>query len=243
MAVTGASVTAGYGLSTPPIQEDLGAYPINMKHIMEGIITVPHEEVEFFGKLMFFTNPKAYGDEFIAKINEYEPSLLIGIDFLFWFAHGSTPEGVDVTSYRLVKLDYGLSLLDQVNCPIIVGNLPNIESAIENLLSRHQVPTQEVLAQLNERIEMWAQSKPNVRVIDAYHLWNLALKGEEFTVLDTTWPNGSQSRLLQDDMLHTTLEGTVAACLLVIEKIPERGVETNLEIIMKRAEAAARRDK
>jgi len=26
VAVTGASVTAGFGLTTPPIQEDLGAY-------------------------------------------------------------------------------------------------------------------------------------------------------------------------------------------------------------------------
>ena len=147
-----------------------------------------------------------------------------------------------MSAFRLENLDYGLSLLDQVNCPIVVGNLPNIETAIGKMLSRHQVPTEELLAQLNERIETWAASKPNVHVVDAHHLWNLALQGGQFTVLETTWPEGSQSRLLQDDMLHTTLEGTVAACLLVIEAIPEHGLETNPEIIMKKAEAAARKD-
>jgi len=56
VVVTGASVTAGYGVSTPPIKGDLGAYTINMKHIMEGVITLDHEEVAFYGDLMFFNN-------------------------------------------------------------------------------------------------------------------------------------------------------------------------------------------
>ena len=47
-------MTAGFGLTTPPIEGDLGAYPINMMHIVEGMINVPHEEVAYFGDLVFF---------------------------------------------------------------------------------------------------------------------------------------------------------------------------------------------
>ena len=39
VAITGASVTSGYGVTTQPIRGDLGAYPVNFKHIMEGMIS------------------------------------------------------------------------------------------------------------------------------------------------------------------------------------------------------------
>ncbi|MEE2819839.1 MAG: hypothetical protein VX615_04420, partial [Planctomycetota bacterium] len=41
VAVTGASVTAGQGVKTPPKKGDLTAYPMNMTHVLEGMIEVP----------------------------------------------------------------------------------------------------------------------------------------------------------------------------------------------------------
>ncbi len=242
VAVTGASVTAGHGLSTPPIKGDLGAYPVNMKHIMEGIITAPHDDVEYFGELMFFLNPRAHAKKFVKEINDYEPTLLIAVDFLFWFGHGTPPQDVNVATYRMKKMHFALDLLDQLNCKIIVGNLPNIQSAIGKILSKRQVPTPELLVQLNERIEEWGRSKSNVTVIDANRLWDLVINDKEVTVFGSTWPAGSRDVLLQQDMLHLTLEGTVAASLLAAEAIAVEGLETNPKIIMKRAAAAARKD-
>ena len=91
VVVTGASVTAGYGVTTPPIKGDLGAYQVTMQHIMEGMITSEHEEVMIFGDLMFFQRTRENATAYIEQIKEYKPSLVIGVDFLFWFGYGTPP--------------------------------------------------------------------------------------------------------------------------------------------------------
>ncbi|MGY8753152.1 MAG: hypothetical protein ACKVIO_04570 [Phycisphaerales bacterium] len=124
VVVTGASVTAGYGVSTPPIKGDLGAYTINMKHIMEGLITSDHEEVAFYGDLMFFNNSKKNARAYIEKIKLYKPTLVVGVDLLFWFGHGTPPKDCDVPAYRMEKLNYALHLLDELSVPMVIGNFP-----------------------------------------------------------------------------------------------------------------------
>jgi hypothetical protein len=240
VVVTGASVTAGYGITTRPVKGDLGAYPVNMKHIMEGMITSEHEDVAYFGDLYFFRNSKANAKEYIEKINEHNPTLVVGIDFLFWFGHGTPPKDVDVQTYRMEKLQFALELLEHLSAPLIVGNLPDVSGAAGKMLSANQIPTKETLQKLNECIHRWGNLHENVTVIDAYSLWSKAMLGEEIVLFDNTWPAESQKILLQDDMLHTTLEGTVAASLLVVESINADCLETNSTIIMKKAAANAR---
>jgi hypothetical protein len=240
--VTGASVTSGFGVTTPPIEDDLGAYPVNMKHIMEGVITSDHEEVKFLGNLLFFKNSRANATAYIEKIKGYKPTLVIGIDFLFWFGHGTPPEGNDVATYRMEKLNFALDLLDQLSVRMVIGNLPNVRNAVGRMLSASQVPTEKTLQELNERIFTWCKSHENVTIIDVHGLWNKALQDEEIVLFEHTWPAGSQEKLLQKDMLHTTFEGTVAASLLVIEAIDVDCVETNPKVIMQKAASSARKE-
>ncbi|MGY8753153.1 MAG: hypothetical protein ACKVIO_04575 [Phycisphaerales bacterium] len=96
------------------------------------------------------------------------------------------------------------------------------------------------MQKLNERIDAWADAHENVSIIDVHCLWNKALRDEEIVLQHHTWPIGSREKLLQEDMLHTTLEGTVAASLLVIEALGIECLETNLERIKKNAAAFAR---
>ena len=242
VVVTGASVTAGYGITTPPVKGDLGAYQVNMKHIMEGMITSKHEDVIYFGDLYFFKKSKENAKVFIEKIKECQPTLVVGIDFLFWFGHGTPPKDVDVQAYRMEKLQFALESLEQLSVPVIIGNLPDVSGAVGKMLSANQIPTKETLQKLNERIHRWGNSHENVTVIDAYSLWSKAMRGEEIVLFDFTWPEGSQATLLQKDMLHTKLEGTVAASLLVAKATKTDCMETDPKVIMKKAEAAARAD-
>ena len=123
VVVTGASVSSGYGLTTPPIKGDLGAYPVNMKHIMEGLITTEHDSVKFIGDMMFFRNPKKHGSEFITQIIQHKPTLVVGVDFLFWFGYGSTMFDVNPVLYREQKFEFGLEpdgelvLIDELFTP------------------------------------------------------------------------------------------------------------------------------
>jgi hypothetical protein len=66
------------------------------------------------------------------------------------------------------------------------------------------------------------------------------MNDEPITFLGHTWPAGSQSKLLQQDMLHTTFEGTVIASMMVAEAIDVGCIETDPKVIMKRAAANAR---
>jgi hypothetical protein len=239
--VTGASVTSGFGLTTPPIKGDLGGYPITMEHIMEGLIVTPHENVELLSDMMFFRNPKVHGEAFIKQIIDYNPTLVVGIDFLFWFAYGSTGLS-DPVEYRTKEFEYGLELLGKIDAPIIVGDLPDMRNAIGKMLSPHQVPSKETLEQLNTRLSVWAKNHDNVTVIPVHDLMESLLNDEDITVLESTWPSGSQEKLLQEDMLHTTFEGTVIASLMIAELLQLDCVESNPKVIMKNAAAKARED-
>ena len=240
VVVTGASVTAGYGVTTPPIAGDLGAYQVTMQHIMEGMITSEHEEVMIFGDLMFFQHSKENATAYIEQIKEYKPSLVIGVDFLFWFGHGTPPTDCDVPTYRMEKLNFALNLLEKLNVPVVIGNLPDVRNAIGKMLSNNQVPSKELLVQMNKRIHSWGTEHENVSIIDVFTLWNKLLHDEEIVLVEHTWPAGSREKLLQKDMLHTTFEGTVAASLLVAEATIIDCIETDPKVIMKKAAANAR---
>jgi len=243
VVVTGASVTAGYGLKTPPIKGDLGGHPITMKHIMEGVITSPHDDVVLFSDMMFFRNPKKYGNEYIQKIIEHNPTLVVGIDFLFWFAYGSTELAENTPENRTKEFEYGLELLSKIKTPMILGDLPDLHGAIGKLLSAHQVPATATLKKLNTLLREWASTRSNVIIINVNQLFSSAMNDEEITVLNSTWQSGSQAKLLQKDMLHTTLEGTVIASLMIVEALEVECTETDPKVIMKAAAAEARKQK
>lgn len=241
VAVTGASVTAGFGLSTPPIEGDLGAYPINMKHIVEGMINVPHEEVAYFGDLVFFRHPDEKGGELIDKLVAYDPSLIVAIDFLFWYAYGGTGNTPDAAQYRRDKFEQGLAHLDKLDTPIILGNLPDMRKAVGRFLSQRQIPSVETINSLNTRLREWAVGKSNVFLVNSHDIVESLMNDSKIQVFDHTWPAGSRSKLLQPDKLHPTFEGTVGISMLIAEALGGKGLHTDPEVIMKNAAAEARK--
>ena len=68
--------------------------------------------------------------------------LVVGVDFLFWFCYGegSTDAG------RAQRFETGLKLLEQIPCPLVVGDIPDASSATNTgILSIAQVPSGEFL--------------------------------------------------------------------------------------------------
>jgi hypothetical protein len=238
VAVTGASVTAGWGLKTPPIKGDFGGYPISLKHIVDAMILTPHEEVAYFGNRMFFARPVAYGKELVDEITTYDPTLIIAIDFLFWYAYGNV--GVDGEEHRIARFKEGLSILEKIQSPLIVGDIPDVHKAIGKVLSASYVPTVETIQKVNHLLRSWAKMHPNVTVVDIHTLFMALLDDMSVATHLYTWPAGSQERLLQRDMLHTTFEGTVALSLVVADLIDIEGLESNPKVLMKNAAALAR---
>ena len=240
VAVTGASVTAGWGLQTPPIKGDFGGYPINLKHIVDAMILAPHEEVAYFGEPMFFTRPVVYGSKLIDEITEYDPTLIVAVDYLFWFAYGNV--GFAGEKYRINKFKEGLSILENIQSHLIIGNIPDVRKAIGKVLSASQVPAVETIQKMNNMLRSWALLHPKVKVLNVYELYKVLLDDATLTTSSYTWPAGSQEKLLQKDMLHTTFEGTVAVSLVVADAIGLEGLETNPKILMLRAATIARQE-
>jgi hypothetical protein len=206
---------------------------------MEGLIIAPHEDVKIVSEMMFFRNPKEHGDAFIKQIKTHDPTLVVGIDFLFWFAYGGTGFE-EPAQHRKEKFEHGLTLLSQISVPLVIGDLPDMRRAVGKMLSAHQVPSTETIKILNERLRAWALEHPNVIVLPAHDLIQSILNDEEVTVLNSTWAEGSKAQLVQPDMLHLTLEGAVVSTLMVIEALGTDCVETDPKVIMKNAAAIAR---
>jgi len=240
VAVTGASVTAGWGVQTPPIKGEFGGYPINLKHIVDAMILAPHEEVAYFGEPMFFTRPVVYGSKLIDEITEYDPTLIVAVDYLFWFAYGNV--GFAGEKYRINKFKEGLSILENIQSHLIIGNIPDVRKAIGKVLSASQVPAVETIQKMNNMLRSWALLHPKVKVLNVYELYKDLLDDATLTTNSYTWPAGSQEKLLQKDMLHTTFEGTVAVSLVVADAIGLEGLETNPKILMLRAATIARQE-
>ncbi len=238
VAVTGASVTAGWGVKTPPIKGDFGGYPINLKHIIDAMILSPHEEVAYFGDPLFFTRPSIYGNQLMDEIKAYKPTLIIAVDYLFWFAYGNI--GFDSEEFRIHRFKEGLSILDKVQSPLILGNIPDVHKAIGSVLSASQVPSVESIQKRNRLLDSWVLLHPNVTVLDVYKLYGALLDDAVIETDTFTWPAGSQEKLLQKDMLHMTLEGTVAASLVVADAIGFEEIERNPKILILKAAAIAR---
>jgi hypothetical protein len=204
VAIVGASVSAGFkdGPAT-------GGSPDNdtvpLSKIVKAWLADADGTVTSRAELMMFVNPLELGRTQIEKAKKDRPDLLVAFDFLFWFGYGHV--GADEAKERLQRLETGLALLDPFDCPIVVGNLPDMTGAARRMISEQQIPKPAVLKALNERITAWAKDKPHVRLFDLGGLVHrMKEQGVELPVGDGTVlaPKGS---MLQGDRLHANRLG------------------------------------
>ncbi|MCP3902615.1 MAG: hypothetical protein GY715_03180 [Planctomycetes bacterium] len=213
VAVVGASASSGFGAR---VDLQRGATVTRSKAdfatVLDALLTPEHERVTGHASMLFFRNPTKAGPSLLGKALQTEPTLVVGVDFLFWFGygHGSRSHPVRSESQRLEFLEVGLTLLEEVRCPLIVGDFPDMSPAIGLMLSRSQVPNTETLDALNERLRSWAASRPNVVVLPLADLLERMRSDHAFTVGGHRWPEGSATKLMQRDQLHPTALGLIA---------------------------------
>lgn len=212
VVVVGASVSAGFGLD-----REIGTRT-SLADIIEQSIVAGHHPVQNRSGEMFFMSPEASGKRFAEGAAEDKATLLVAIDFLFWFGYGIVSD----EAKRLDRLEKGLALLDKFECPIVVGDFPNMTQALEapvKMLTKNQVPAPETIEKLNVRVRAWAAGKKNVVLVPLADLCAKMQKGEAMAIRDTKYAEGDLKNLLQNDGLHTNLEGTCAVWLLALDCI------------------------
>jgi hypothetical protein len=213
-AVIGASVSSGFGL------EREAKRSLDLSDVLEELLLVKTEEPLDVASQWVFMDPentaKAKAGELLAE----EPSVLFGLDFLFWFAYGTRT----TEELHLARFERGLALLDQFPCPMVIGDLPDMRRALDapvKMISAEQVPEPAVLARLNARLAAWAASGRACAWCRWPRLWTAWSRASASSCMGNVWEHAAD-RLLQVDHLHPTLEGTVGLALLALERARPR---------------------
>jgi hypothetical protein len=144
IAVVGASVSAGF--TAPRIAEAMRA---------AGTI-----EVIDAADLWMFRDPDGGGARQLATAVAARPSLVVALDFLFWFAYQPGDRAA-----RAASLERGLTLLATVDGPLAVGDLADMRGADPRMLPPASVPPADELAAMNARIAAWAAARPHTVVL------------------------------------------------------------------------------
>lgn len=211
VVVIGASLAAGFGADR------------TMAEALEASLREPVRPVLGLGDFLFFTSPLAIGDRQVEAASDADPSLVVAIDFLFWFGYGNLDakgQPIEVESQRLELLERGLRTLGELECPLVVGDFPDMSAAVGTMLAPAQMPAATTLPLLSRRVREWAAARPNTLVLPLSEMVAKLDSDEPIAIGRHTFPAGSE--LLQSDHLHPNLEGLVLTAQLVGDALVER---------------------
>jgi len=251
VAVIGASMSDGFLL---PLEVDA---MVTFADFVEAAVKHEAEPVFRRSSASFFNDPIGHGARFAAAAHAHEPSLVIAIDYLFWYGYGFVRDD----DARLERLDVGLANLAPFECPVLIADFPDMTRAsvggegIHGLPMLHpwQIPSAVCRKRLSARVLEWAGERANAHVVGIADLVDRIHAGEAVEVRGNHWPENSQRTLVDKDLLHTTFEGTAALTFLVFDAlvrgdaaVPEDAFVWDKDVVMKRvlkARAAERRQR
>lgn len=221
--VIGASASDGFGISV----REHGAKPGDGVGVsLADILRVAHgapRTVEAYSSSMAFANPGPILSGEMERALRHSPSVVIGIDFLFWYVYGTsdaTGAPMRTREQRLANLDRGLAQVDLAlarRIPVILGDIPDMKAAIGKMLSRAQVPDPATLDAVNARIREWAQSRPGARVFGLRESVAAIAATGSMRAGGIEWSADDHGPLLLRDELHPSFSGLVALASAVVE--------------------------
>ncbi len=234
--VAGASVSDGFGLS-----KDLKT-SVKLSHVFQA--SCKAEEAEFIplGDARFFLDPRNAGERIIQTAKDGEATCFVGVDFLFWYAYGIKSEKL-----RVSYVDAALKSLEELECPVLLGDLPDMSIALEGnyfgrpMITPEMVPTKETLKTINEHLHAWTAAREDAHVVPLASLLKKIQSGEDIQLREVLYQPESLKELMQADLLHLTAEGSMAVCLLVGDLLVKQYEELNAEDFVFDREASMER--
>lgn len=214
IAILGASVSQGFG--APP---GWGTVVDSSRATVPKARTVQ-------ASVFFFNNPVGKGTALADAAKAFGPTLVLAVDFLFWFGYGAVDvEGKEIKSEdaRLRLLERGLALLEGFGCPLVVGDFPDASAAVGGILGAAQMPGVETLEGLNARLRGWAAGRTNVVVVPLADWMRRIQAREEVRIGALSFGADTTAGWLQADRLHPTIDGLVALAMLVNDRLVGRG--------------------
>jgi len=248
IAVVGASASDGFGVSVradaPPVDltapVDPNAKPnvakkptpvqLNLSDVLRYAAkttidgtTSQRVIMHHYSSRFFFTNPGPIGQGEIYRALKIKPTLVLGLDFLFWYVYGTvTAEGKPMATGadRLSNLEPGLEQLDRIvnaGIPLVIADIADMHDAIGKMLSENQVPDVQTIGNANTRIMEWVKARPLVKIMPLSQILETLKKGGSIDLAGKSWNPAEFGALLQDDQLHPTFAGTVVIAAGLID--------------------------
>ncbi len=211
IVMIGASASAGFNESEPfggPVTSQL-----RLNRYLDASILPSHEPVRNLSTALFFMQPDAQGQSQSQRALQSDPTLLVALDFLFWFCYGDGTTDKD----RLDRFDKGLKLLEPFHCPLIVGDLPDASAAVERMLTPDEIPSPAALSAANHRLKEWAATRKQTVVVPLSSFMRNAIANKPVTVHGHTLAEGKTRVLLQDDKLHPSAAGCAVLALAIFD--------------------------
>jgi len=212
VVVLGASASAGYAAL------DGGTASLPLARVVDRMIRREHEPVVDASTPLFFGAPDFWAENRMSLALESRPTMVIALDFLFWFGYGVKDRPED----RLADLDRGFAWLERFDCPVLIALLPDMRRSVGRMLFAVQVPTPEQLAKINAKIQAWADSRPNVYVVPLVEFLDQIRSGQPVKIAGASFPARSTYLFVQEDELHPTVEGAVALVYLALHTAATR---------------------
>lgn len=222
IAVIGASVSDGFGVvvreqaaPTDAATKKPAGKHVNLADVLVAASSAePAPVVHHYASGFFFANPGTVGKSEIDRALAIKPTLVLALDYLFWFAYGTVTDTGEPMGdgERLANLEAGLAQLDRLlgaQIPIVIADIPDMHDAIGKMLSASQVPSAEVLDKVNARISEWTATRPTVKLMSLTTVLAALKSGGLLKLAGRSWNPADFGALLQKDQLHPTFAGTV----------------------------------
>jgi hypothetical protein len=213
IAMIGASVTSGFVQSEP-----LGGTNTEMHKLsryLEAGLVAQHEPIKVVASPFLFLQPETVGPQQVQMAIAAKPTLVIGLDFLFWSCYGEGKTDED----RLQRFEKGLKLLEQFDCALVVGDLPDASAAVGGMLRADQMPSDDALKSANKRLKEWATARKQVTIIPLSDFMRNAVVNKEIKIGGFAVPEGKSRALLQRDKLHPSPPGCSLIALAILESV------------------------
>ncbi len=220
IAVIGASLSEGYGSD------------LKWQAALEAAFTRPTTCALNVASSRTFFSPLSASTRQVGAAVQVDPSLVFAADFLFWFGYGAQgPDGEPIAdeSQRLALLEQGLALLERFECPVVVGDFPDMSAAVGSALMPQQMPAVETLTRLNERFVAWAQSRPNIVPIALSQWVSDARGGKSITIGETKYTAEQAASWIGEDNLHPSAAGMAALATSIGFELEKRKLIASTE--------------
>jgi hypothetical protein len=216
IVMIGASATAGFTESELFGGPQTAQYKLS--RYVEAALIGPHEPVRSLASTFFFMHPETEAERQVGLALEAKPSLVIGIDFLFWFCYG---EG-RTDQERLARFEQGLKLVERVSCPLILGDIPDASGAVNRMLGPEEMPSTAAMVAANRRLKHWASARTNVVIAPLSSFMRTVTANQALSFHGRTLPAGKTCILLQNDNLHPSAPGCAVLALMALDSFQSK---------------------